>query len=153
MPDIPRGAIYTFGYGGSPLETLLRLVERYDISAVVDVRRSAVCRWSSDWGRESLSERVPGYLHLPSLGNSHVAAPGEWVPDNSAKACGALSVVVLSVAVNGIRILLLCAEADPAKCHRSIIAQQLTDLTGIPHQHLTARDSEPEKQLTLTPGE
>jgi uncharacterized protein (DUF488 family) len=40
----------------------------------------------------------------------------------------------------GRRVCLLCYEADPAHCHRSIVADALTSLVPIEVHNLTPRD-------------
>lgn len=129
--------VYTWGYGNKSLADLLAIIAEHGIDAVLDVRRNA---WSSnpDFTGAQLAAAVPGYEHHPELGNrAHRADDLEWTPPGQQAADKAIGDIAARARF-GQNVLLLCAEADPDKCHRSIIADRLRDRHGIECTHITA---------------
>lgn len=141
MPATPT--IYTYGYGNSRLEMLVDLVCLYGIDAVIDVRRSPVCRWSRDWNRRTLCTEllVAEYEHEPTLGNDQGAQPSQWIPYQGQQAADSALRSIAKRVARGEDILLLCAEADPERCHRRAVAKCLAELTGAEVVHLSPQDA------------
>lgn len=128
--------ILTFGYGNrKDYDALLDYIDKFDIAWVIDVRLSPRA-WSRKWYKDALEKlcvsRNIQYLSKVSLGN--LSGCSDWVPPEVAEAEKALSEVA-EILKSG-NILLLCAELDCSRCHRSEVASQLQALTDSSVEHL-----------------
>ena len=129
--------IYTFGYGNrANYNALSQYLIEYEITRFVDVRLSPK-GWSRIWWADELNEFCNQnkvlYLNMPALGNTTKTA--EWVPPDASLAKMVLK--DLSFALQSSSILLMCAELDHKRCHRTVVAEQLSNLSGCPVLHLT----------------
>jgi len=129
-------AILTFGYGNRrSFSELLSYFEDYRVLAVVDIRLSPRA-WSRFWYGDSIKERCSDagviYLSEPALGNT--SGTEEWVPPDFERAHEALrSVAEIARQVN---TLLLCAEINHKRCHRTEVALELQKQVALPIIHL-----------------
>ncbi|MDW8060352.1 MAG: DUF488 domain-containing protein [Thermomicrobium sp.] len=143
--------ILTVGHSSRSLEEFLRLVRTHGVRTVVDVRRFPHSRRHPQFDRTHLVVALArdgiGYHHCPALGGrrqprpdslhralenpgfrgfaDHMQTPEfaaalEWLID-LARCAGPLA--------------LLCAEAVPWRCHRSLIADALV-VRGYPVSHI-----------------
>ncbi len=133
----------TIGYEGDTLNGVIARLQRAQIAVVIDVRAVAASRrpgFSKTLLSGSLAEGGIDYLHLRDLGtpkSGRIAARAGRTAEmaqifdthlQTAAAQGALAhAVELSL---GRRVCLLCYEADPACCHRAIVAAQIIARTG-----------------------
>lgn len=142
--------LYTIGYVGMHLEPFLQVMQQRRIELVLDTRWSA---WSRNDGfcqaplRRALVRRRIAYRHRPDLGTSpalrhRLDADGDWAAFVAAYAATLTTHAALlrSVAVYARthRVCLLCAEHEPAHCHRSILAERLADLAELTIEHVKA---------------
>jgi uncharacterized protein (DUF488 family) len=114
-----------------------------DVRAVASSRRAG---FSKTLLAGSLAEAGLGYLHLRDLGtpkSGRQAARAGRVEEmktifaehmTTAGALGALEQAIEQAL--GRRACLLCYEADPACCHRSVVAERIAARTGQPILHL-----------------
>ena len=128
--------IYTFGYGnGKHYAGLISHFKEFDIKALVDVRLSPRA-WSWIWYGKNLKKlcSVEGleYYSFPDLGNT--TKTSEWIPPDPTAAEEAMKEVA-AIAQTG-NIILMCAEKDHQRCHRTAIAQALAKRLEFPVQHL-----------------
>jgi uncharacterized protein (DUF488 family) len=157
LPDMRRGkrpiaekAIYTAGYERKTVDEFLNLLLISGISRLIDVRYNPISR---RYGfHKSTLTRLCNFLsidyqHLPGLG-----IPGSERDDlNSAaqytslfeRYCCSLpsredELIEVIDLLKSKPSVLVCMEADPAFCHRNILAQHLKTLTGMPIKHLGA---------------
>jgi uncharacterized protein (DUF488 family) len=135
--------VATIGYEGAPLGEVLGRLNDAGVELLIDVRAVAASRragFSKTILGNSLNEVGIGYLHLRDLGTpkaGRIAARAGRTAEmahifdthlQTAAAQGALAQAVeLSL---GRRVCLLCYEADPACCHRAIVAAQIRARTG-----------------------
>jgi len=140
--------IFTVGYEGRTLDELLDLLAHQKIFTVIDVRRRASSR-RRDFSKAQLATALAkckiSYFHLPELG-----VPRD-VRDQyeQEKDLGILR-RFLRVSLDQNRhllqeilakfpdrnVCLLCLEKDPARCHRSIVAQDLAQRDDFEIHHL-----------------
>jgi len=139
---------YTLGYQSHTSLTLVSLLASNNVSMLVDVRQNPISR-KRGFSRNQLEKIVSNsgitYLHCPELGTpppirkiyatsgnvkeallryeKHLRARKQWLE-------------ALLREVKSERFCLLCLEADHKACHRSIIAQLLTEMTGCQPIHL-----------------
>ena len=124
---------FTIGYGGAEPGQLIAVLKQHHIEAVVDVRLrpersgmgSYVLAKSPNSGiQHLLTKDGIHYYWLVELGNLFLEFK-DW-PDRYRQlvaSCGNLITERLLTIPE--RCCLLCAEKEPAECHRSIIAQFL----------------------------
>ena len=125
--------IYTIGYGGRDPKELVRLLKESGIRTVVDVRlrpdRSAMGIYARaktpDKGIEKLfSDNGLHYVSLIELGNMFLNY------EDLRERYGRYLEASGDLATEGLKGIarpycLMCAEKDPAACHRSILADYL----------------------------
>jgi uncharacterized protein (DUF488 family) len=164
MPkEEPSPRVMTIGHSTRTLEEFIRLLQAHGATRVVDVRTVPRSRHNPQFNRASLPGSLKraglGYVHLPGLGGLRRARIGSvnlgWrnasfrgyadymqTPDFER---GLDELVQLA---NQERIVLMCAEAVPWRCHRSLIADALL-VRGIRTEHIM---SATRRQVhTLTP--
>jgi hypothetical protein len=145
-----KPTLYTVGYGGLSLETFLPRLVAQRIQVLLDVRQRA---WSANPGfvQETLRRAVEGrgitYRHRPELGGApelraQLKATGDWQAFRAAYETVLVAQEALEQQIAAYarthRVCLLCGERDPARCHRSLLAERLADLAGLTIEHLTA---------------
>lgn len=129
----------TIGYEGYSAAEWLESLVASRVEMVVDVREMPLSRkpgFSKTRLTEMLKSKGIGYVHLRSLGNpkayrdrlrdgwdfGEFAAAYRHILEAQPDALDAL----LSLAIHR-RICLLCFEEDPAACHRSIVAEYVSE--------------------------
>ena len=132
--------IHTIGHSTRTLEAFLGLLRREDIRHVVDVRRYPASRRHPHFESVAL-ERALGaagiaYSHVPSLGGRRNANPMSpnvgWrnasfrgYADHMATFEFEAALDALVVIASRVPTTLMCAEAVPWRCHRTLIADAL----------------------------
>lgn len=128
--------ILTFGYGNRKnYEVFQDYLQNYDVKCVVDVRESPRAwsrRWYGDRIQSLCNSNNIKYISKTALGN--ISGKANWIPPNQEEAEQALSEVA-EIARKG-TILLLCAEMNHERCHRTEVANHLEELVSIPVKHL-----------------
>jgi uncharacterized protein (DUF488 family) len=132
--------IFTFGHSTRTWKVFLDLLRVHGIKRVIDVRTIPRSRHNPQFSREILSVRLRsariGYVHLPKLGGLRRARPGSpnmgW---RNASFRGFADYMHTPEFAAGLQRLiklakqkksaLMCAEAVPWRCHRSLIADAL----------------------------
>jgi uncharacterized protein (DUF488 family) len=132
--------LYTIGHSTRTLEEFVALLEGHRITLIVDVRKMPRSRRNPQFNRETLPESLAhvgiGYLDMPGLGGLRQRKPGSpnsgWKnPSFQGYADYMLtgefdtSLRVLIEKAKRQRACLMCAEAVPWRCHRSLIADAL----------------------------
>ncbi|WP_372624343.1 DUF488 family protein [Falsiroseomonas sp.] len=145
------GRLCTIGYEGARLDGFLAALRRSRVSLLIDVRAVAVSRrkgFSKTALAAALGEAGISYLHLRDLGDpkpgreaARAGRMSEFRTIYNAHLRGAVAQAALAEAAQVVEhraACLLCYEADPSGCHRSIVAAALSRKTGIAVQHLHA---------------
>jgi uncharacterized protein (DUF488 family) len=134
-------AVLTIGHSTRPLKDLLNLLRAHRVKRVIDVRSIPRSRHNPQFNREILSAKLRaagiGYVHLAKLGglrharcdspnmgwrNSSFRGFADYMQTPEFEA-GLLRLVKLA---GQKRSAIMCAEAVPWRCHRSLIADALT---------------------------
>ena len=132
--------IHTVGHSTRSFDEFLRLLQGADINLLVDVRRYPASRRYPQFNREnlkqSLREHSVEYLHEADLGgrrsaeadspnlfwrNASFRAYADYM--SSAEFHAALDRLLQAAADRNVAVM--CAEAVPWRCHRSLIADAL----------------------------
>jgi uncharacterized protein (DUF488 family) len=134
--------LYTLGHSTRSLEELLRLLQAHGIGVLADVRRFPRSPRNPQFNNEQLAHSLPGagvsYTWLASLGGRRRSRAGSLAnagwrnPSFHAYADHMLTdeferglAELLGLARHA-RVAIMCAEALPWRCHRSLIADVLT---------------------------
>lgn len=132
--------IFTLGHSTHSIEEFISLLKTYKIQMVVDIRTIPKSRHNPQFNQEalkdSLKENKIGYRHLKELGglrhpkkdsfntgwiNASFRGYADYMQTPSfQKGLEKLEKIALKK-----RCVLLCAEAVPWRCHRSLVADAL----------------------------
>ena len=130
----------TIGHSTHTLEEFIRLLQAHGATCVVDVRTVPRSRHNPQFNKTSLPRSLKkaglGYVHMPGLGGLRHAkrdspnlgwrnASFRGYADYMQTADFAQSLEELIRLANQDRTVLMCAEAVPWRCHRSLIADAL----------------------------
>ncbi len=133
--------VYTVGHSTRSLTEFIDLLAQFGIGEILDVRTLPRSRHNPQFNRETLPAALAatrvGYRHLPALGGLRHARPdslnGGWrnlsfrgfadYMQTPGFAAGIAEVVEHAAQMH---CALMCAEAVPWRCHRSLIADALT---------------------------
>jgi uncharacterized protein (DUF488 family) len=131
----------TIGHSTRSLDEFIALLGAHGVSLIVDVRTVPRSRHNPQFNKDalpgSLKEAGIGYVHLPGLGGlRHAKADSLNIGWRNASFRGYADYMQtpefeqqienLIELVKGHRIALMCAEALPWRCHRSLIGDALT---------------------------
>ena len=144
------GPVMTIGHSTRTLETFIHLLQIHGVKQVVDVRTVPRSRHNPQFNRETLPGDLIAagteYLHMPGLGGLRHARPdSENAGWHNASFRGFADYMGTPEFENHLaelielaqhkRIALMCAEALPWRCHRSLIADAL-EARGIKVVHI-----------------
>lgn len=121
--------LYTLGYAQWTIDEVAAAIDAHS-AVLVDVRRSPHTT-KPGFDQEELETRFgERYLHLPAFGNvNYKEGPIELAaPEQGLRAVRALDRSPV----------LMCGCRDPSSCHRSTVAQFLSDRLDAPIEHLRA---------------
>jgi uncharacterized protein (DUF488 family) len=146
----PPQTIWTIGHSNRPLAEFLHLLQAHGTTLVVDVRKMPGSRRHPQFGRDTLPQSLRdagiGYVHLPGLGGLRRRRPDSpnagWenasfqgYADYMLTPEFERSLAELLERATGERAVLMCAEAVPWRCHRSLIADALV-VRGVDVEHI-----------------
>ncbi len=152
----------TVGHSNRSIEEFLRLLAVHGVDLLVDVRTVPRSRHNPQFNRETLPGALAGagieYLHMPGLGGLRRArkdSPNTAWRNASFRGYAdymqtpefAASVEELMKHAEGRRAAVMCAEAVPWRCHRSLIADALT-ARGVPVEHIMSATKVDTHKLT-----
>lgn len=142
--------ILTIGHSTRDLEAFIRLLKVHGVTRVVDVRTVPRSRHNPQFNKETLPDSLRAarisYEHNPGLGGFRQARADSpnlgWRNSSFRGYADYMQTVefdenLKSLADTGTseRVALMCAEAVPWRCHRSLIADALV-ARGIPVEHI-----------------
>ncbi|MEW6248667.1 MAG: DUF488 domain-containing protein [Nitrospirota bacterium] len=155
--------LWTIGHSTSPIEAFIGLLRAHGIRTLVDVRRFPVSRRHPQFNAEplanSLREAGVHYRHMPELGGRRKSRPDSvnlgWRSDGFRGYAdymqtddfrGALG-ELMACGESG-PTAVMCAEAVPWRCHRSLIADALASRDWRVRHIISAAEATPHR---LTP--
>jgi uncharacterized protein (DUF488 family) len=155
-------ALFTVGHSTRSLEELVALLREHDVGLLADVRTAPGSRRLPHFSRAALAEDLPRlgvrYVHLPELGGLRRPRPDSpnagWRNDSFRGFADHMATDgfrsgidrLIELAASG-NTAVMCAEAVPWRCHRSLIADALL-VRGIEVSHVIGRGSARPHQLT-----
>jgi uncharacterized protein (DUF488 family) len=158
----PDGAVFTVGHSTLPIEAFVALLEAYGISRLADVRTVPRSRRNPQFNADALASALRAqnieYVPLPALGGLRHArkdSPNTGWRNDSFRGYadymqtrefedGLASLIGMS---RERRTAIMCAEAVPWRCHRSLVADAL-EVRGIPAVEILSERSARLHKLT-----
>lgn len=137
----PPAVVFTVGHSNRTLEEFLALLRAHGVALVVDVRKMPRSRKNPQFNIDALPQSLRdvgiGYVHLPDLGGLRRRDPNSpntgW---RNASFRAYADYMLTPEFERGLQeflkqasertAALMCAEAVPWRCHRSLIADALT---------------------------
>jgi uncharacterized protein (DUF488 family) len=156
-------SIYTIGHSTRPIEEFIALLQARSIEVLVDVRTVPRSRhnpqFEADALRTALGAAGIDYIHMAELGGLRRPRKDSpnigWRNDSFRGYADYMQTAAFQSALNELQALarrrttaIMCAEAVPWRCHRSLIADALT-VQG--WQVLDIISDKPATQHKLTP--
>jgi uncharacterized protein (DUF488 family) len=132
--------IHTVGHSTRSLDELLAMLAAHGVRGIADVRRFAASRRLPHFHADALAAELPArgfaYVPLPELGGRRKPLPDSpnagWrvasfrgYADFMATEEFATALAQLIAAATATPLAMMCAEAVPWRCHRSLIADAL----------------------------
>jgi uncharacterized protein (DUF488 family) len=154
--------IFTIGHSTRPLDQFIDILKAHDIQLVADVRTIPKSRhnpqFSSDALANSLKASGLGYVHMPGLGGLRHAKKDSvnqgWENASFRGFADYMQTEEFEEALQSLiavskthRTAIMCAEALPWRCHRSLIGDALL-VRGIVVMDITSRTSAKPHALT-----
>lgn len=155
--------LWTIGHSTRPIEEFVGLLQSHGIQLLVDVRTIPFSRRNPQFHQKALAQslREAGlqYRHMPALGGRRKSRPDSvnvgWRNQGFRGYADYMqtqdfwnAVEDLVAIGQSLRVAIMCAEAVPWRCHRSLIADALVIRGWTVHDIISA--SSP-KTHTLTP--
>jgi uncharacterized protein (DUF488 family) len=154
--------IFTIGHSTRPLDGLIAALRNNDIKRLVDIRTIPRSRHNPQFNREGLAASLPSaaiaYEHRPGLGG--LRHPRKDSPNGGWRNAGfrgfadymqtpafAEEIKALIAEAECERLAIMCAEAVPWRCHRSLVADALS-VRGIEVEHILSADHGVRHKLT-----
>ena len=151
----PAGAIFTIGHSTLPIESFISLLKTYGIERLADIRTIPRSRHNPQFNGDMLGAAVGKeaieYVALPELGGLRHASkdsPNTGWRNESFR--GYADYMQTQAFQDGLGMLIefgrkkrtaiMCAEAVPWRCHRSLVADALT-VRGIPVIEILSENS------------
>ncbi len=154
--------IYAIGHSTRPLDQFIRLLQAHGITVLADIRTVPRSRRNPQFSQESLEEALPKngirYVHLKQLGGLRHPAKESinkgWqnlsfrgYADYMQTPEFVHAIRELMQLSKGERVAIMCAEGNPFRCHRSLVADALT-ARGVHVRHITSLSGAREHTLT-----
>lgn len=154
--------VYTVGHSNQSAESFFALIAAHGIERLLDIRTMPRSRrnpqFSIDELAPELAVRGVDYRHLPGLGGLRHARKDSvnsgWRNESFRGYADYMQTALFRAALDDARRLaaerrsaLLCAEAVPWRCHRSLVADALT-VRGVAVLHILSRTAARPHSLT-----
>lgn len=132
--------IFTIGHSTRSMEAFLSLIKAHGIDSVIDIRTIPKSRHCPQFNQEDLRQALKrskiGYRHMKGLGGFRHALKESintgWVNASFRGFADYMQSIEFEKALQKLekiaqkkRCVLMCAEAVPWRCHRSLIADAL----------------------------
>ena len=157
-----KKALWTIGHSTRPIEEFIDLLNAHAIQLLVDVRTVPRSRHNPQFNTDTLAESLAkaglSYRHSAALGGLRKAkkdsinlgwrnAAFRGYADHMQTEGFGSALEYLTADGRRLRTVIMCAEAVPWRCHRSLIADALTSRGWIV-RHILARDKADPHHLT-----
>ena len=133
--------VFTVGHSTRPIAEFVHLLEVNGVEQVIDIRTVPRSRTNPQFNRDTLPACLKNagieYLHMPELGGLRHARPDSqntaWRNDSFRGYADYMQTPEFAEAIERLmeigarkQVAIMCAEAVPWRCHRSLVADALT---------------------------
>jgi uncharacterized protein (DUF488 family) len=140
----------TIGHSNRPLDEFTRMLTAHEVQLLVDVRTFPRSRHNPQFNKEHLAESLRSvgidHIHMPGLGGLRRARPDStntgWQNPHFRGYADFMQTAEFEDYLGQLikldqekRVVIMCAEAVPWRCHRSLIADALT-ARQVPVSHI-----------------
>jgi len=158
----PEGAIFTLGHSTLAIERFITLLKTYGIERLVDIRTIPRSRHNPQFNGDtlagSLREVHLEYVHVQALGGLRRARKDSpntgWRNGGFRGYADYMQTEAFQDALEALiqmshqkRVAIMCAEAVPWRCHRSLVADALC-VRGVPVIEILSESSYRNHKLT-----
>ncbi len=159
----PEGAIFTIGHSTLPIERFIALLQTYGIERLVDIRTVPRSRHNPQFNGTALANSLPTqhveYVHMRALGRLRHARKDSpntgWRNGGFRGYADYMQTAAFQDTLQALihmrlqkRIAIMCAEAVPWRCHRSLVADALS-VRGVAVIEILSESSYRMHKLTL----
>ena len=143
----PDGTVFTLGHSTLPIESFMALLQAYRIERLVDIRRIPRSRHNPQFNDTALAKSLKAqqhveYVHLKALGGLRRPRKDSlntgWRNEGFRGFADYMQTDEFESALTALirmsrekRAAIMCAEAVPWRCHRSLVADALF-VRGVP---------------------
>ena len=143
-------AIFTIGHSTHSIEEFVCLLEAHGVEQLIDIRTVPRSRTNPQFNQDalpqSLKEAGIGYLHMPALGGLRHARANSpntaWRNASFRGYADYMQTAEFAAAIDSLvergssrQVAIMCAEAVPWRCHRSLVADALF-ARGVPVENI-----------------
>jgi uncharacterized protein (DUF488 family) len=162
MAKVPELTILTIGHSTRTLPEFVEMLKAYHVTLVVDVRSVPRSRHNPHFNKEPLPNALKlegvNYVHMPEIGGLRRLKPDSvntaW-RNKSFKGYAdymqtkefAENLLNLIALARENCVVVMCAEALPWRCHRSLISDALV-VRNVRVEHIISKDSVIRHELT-----
>jgi len=154
--------LWTIGHSTRPIEEFIELLRAHRIAELVDVRTVPRSRHNPQFNTETLAQSLRNkgvqYRHMPALGGlrkpNKDSRNAGWRNESFRGYADYMQTEEFRQALEELmaegrsrRIAVMCAEAAPWRCHRSLIADALVN-RGWEVRHIMTESKADQHQLT-----
>src|SRR3984893_12135227 len=159
-----KKTVYVIGHSTRPIEKFLRILQAHSVTTRVDIRTVPKSKSTNQFNADALTDSLERagmkYVHLKDLGglrrplkdsvntgwrNLSFRGFADYMETGEFEA-GLDRLIELGRNEN---VAIMCAEGNPFRCHRSLVADALT-VRGISAVHISS-EKKPGKLHSLTP--
>lgn len=133
--------VYTIGHSTRDADELVALLREHEIKLLADIRRYPGSKRYPHFASEAMARWLPehdvAYIHMPELGGRRKPLPDSrntaWRNDQFRAYADYMGTEEFRDAIDKLlsfaeqqRVSIMCAEAVPWRCHRNLVADELT---------------------------
>jgi len=154
--------VFAIGHSTKKMGDFIRLLQAHDVVVLVDIRTIPKSRYNPQFNQNSLRKQLKKkkikYLHFKELGGLRHASKDSvnsgWRNASFRGFADYMQTRQFSKALKQLielakrnRVAIMCAEGNPFRCHRSLVADALT-VRNVKVFHISSRTSAREHRLT-----
>jgi uncharacterized protein (DUF488 family) len=154
--------LFTIGHSNRSFDDFVAMLKAYKIELLADIRTVPKSRHNPQFNRETLAVSLPeagmAYTHIKDLGGLRHPRPDSvnlaWQNPSFRGYADYMQTPAFEIALGELvrladqrRVVIMCAEAVPWRCHRSLVADALL-ARGIPVEHIMSVTSTKPHKLT-----
>lgn len=160
-----KKAIFTIGHSTRTLEEFIEILKEHEITLVIDVRTIPYSKYNPQFNQDTLKEALLKssikYYHLKKLGGlrkpkkdsinlgwKNLSFRGFADYMQSEEFYSGLNELIKLSKSEKVRVVIMCAEFLPWRCHRSLISDYLVTIKNILVIHIINKSNTQKHELT-----